>query len=46
MNDEAVYQADEEDVTNEHSDDELEAAVRNEARPAWTTICTGVTCPG
>jgi hypothetical protein len=44
MNEEAVYQ---EDLTYEVSDEALEtAAATNEAQPAWTNICTGISCPG
>jgi hypothetical protein len=46
MNKEAVYQADEEDLTYEFSDEALETAAGNEALAAWTNICTGVQCPG
>jgi hypothetical protein len=47
MNEEAAEQADAEDLTSEVSDEALEtAAAKNDARPAWTTICTGITCPG
>jgi hypothetical protein len=41
-----VDQADAEDLTSDVSDEALEAAIKNEAQPAWTTICTGITCPG
>jgi hypothetical protein len=41
-----VDQVDAEDLTSDVSDEALEAAINNEAQPAWTTICTGVTCPG
>jgi hypothetical protein len=47
MNKEAVYQADEENLTYKVSDEALEAAAGNEAlAAAWTNICTGVQCPG
>jgi hypothetical protein len=46
MNEEAVYQADAEDLTSEVSDEALETAAGNEALPAWTNICTGIQCPG
>ena len=46
MNEEAVYQADEEDLTYEVSDEALETAAGNEALHAWTNICTGIHCPG
>jgi hypothetical protein len=46
MNEEAINQADAEDLTSDVSDEALEAAIKDEAQPAWTTICTGITCPG
>jgi hypothetical protein len=45
MNDEAV-QADEEDLGYEVSDEALEAAAGNEALPAITMFCSGISCPG
>jgi hypothetical protein len=42
MNEEAVYEADAEDL----ADEALENAAGNEEIHAWTTICTGITCPG
>jgi hypothetical protein len=45
MDEEAVDQADAEDIS-EVTDEALETAVYNEALPAWTTICTGIQCPG
>ena len=45
MNEEAIYQADE-DLTYEVSDEALETAATNEAQPAWTNVCTGISCPG
>ena len=41
MNEEAINQADAEDLTSDVSDEALEALIKNEAQPAWTTICTG-----
>jgi hypothetical protein len=41
MNEEAINQADAEDLTSDVSDEALEAAIKNEAQPAWTMICTG-----
>ena len=42
-----VDQADAEDLTSDVSDEALEtAAIKNEALPAWTNICTGIQCPG
>jgi hypothetical protein len=46
MNEEAIDRADAEDLTSDVSDEALEAAIKNEAQPAWTTVCTGVGCPG
>jgi hypothetical protein len=49
MNEESVYQADEADLTYEDSDEALEtAAAKDDARPAWTIICTapGISCQG
>jgi hypothetical protein len=43
MNEEAIYQADE-DLTYEVSDEALETAATNEAQSAWTMICTGKRC--
>ena len=44
MNEEAIYQADD-DLTYEVSDEALEtAATTNEALAAWTMICTGKRC--
>jgi hypothetical protein len=43
MNDEA---ADEEDLGYEVSDEALEAAAGNEALPAITMFCSGISCPG
>ena len=43
MNEEAIYQADE-DLTYEVSDEALETAATNEAQFAWTMICTGKRC--
>jgi hypothetical protein len=46
MNDDAV-QADEEDhLSYEVSDEALETAAGNEALPAWTMMCSGISCPG
>jgi hypothetical protein len=44
MNEEAVVVA--EELTSEVSDEALETAAGNEARFAWTNICTGIQCPG
>jgi hypothetical protein len=41
-----VDQADAEDLTSDVSDEALEAAIKNEAQPAWTTVCSGIQCPG
>jgi hypothetical protein len=44
-----VDQADAEDLTSDVSDEALETAgIKNEALPAWTTVCTapGIACPG
>ena len=44
-----VDQADAEDLTSDVSDEALEtAAIKNEALPAWTMVCTapGIHCPG
>ena len=46
MNEEAIDRADAEDLTPNVSDEELEAAIKSEAQPAWTTVCAGVGCPG
>jgi hypothetical protein len=46
MNEEAVYHTDEEHLTYEVSDEALETAATNEAQPAWTNVCTGISCPG
>jgi len=46
MNEEAINQTNEEDLTSEVCDEMLEAAAGNEEIHAWTTICTGITCPG
>jgi len=46
MNEEAVYQADEEDLAYEVSDEVLEITARNETLPAWTSVCSGINCPG
>jgi hypothetical protein len=46
MNVEVINQVDAEDLTYEVSDEALEAAAGNEALPAWTNFCTGISCPG
>jgi hypothetical protein len=46
MNEEAVGQAYEENLACEVCDEMLEAAAGNEEIHAWTTICTGIQCPG
>ena len=46
MNEEAVYEADAEDLAYEVSDEALENAARDEVRPAWTSVCSGISCPG
>ena len=46
MNEEVINQVDVEDLTCEVCDEMLEAAAGNEEIHAWTTICTGITCPG
>jgi hypothetical protein len=47
MNEEAVVnQTDEEDLVDALCDEALEAAGGNVSLPAWTNICTGISCPG
>ena len=45
MNDEAVP-TDEEVLSYEVSDEALETAAKNETLPAWTMMCSGISCPG
>jgi hypothetical protein len=46
MNEEAIYQTEEDHLAYEVSDEALETAAGKEALAAWTNICTGVQCPG
>ena len=48
MNEEAVYQVDEEFLTYEDNSDEAveSAALKSDAQPGWTVVCSGVGCPG
>jgi hypothetical protein len=32
--------------TSDVSDEVLETAAKNEALPAWTWVCSGISCPG
>ena len=41
-----VDQADAEDLASDVSDEVLETAAKNEALPAWTWVCSGISCPG
>jgi hypothetical protein len=46
MNEEAVDQADAEALISEVSDEAMETAAYNEVLPSWTSICSGIQCPG
>jgi hypothetical protein len=46
MNEEAVDQVDAQDLISEISDEALETAAYNEVLPSWTSICSGIQCPG
>ena len=46
MNEEVVDQADAEELISEASDEALETAAYNEVLPAWTSVCSGINCPG
>ena len=41
-----VDPADAEDLTSDVSDEVLETAAKNEALPAWTWVCSGISCLG